>query len=89
MIKRILLAGTLGGITLICWTFVINAFFGFTSRIAMKPIPHESRVYQTLKENILAPGGYMCNPALTPSGVFPLHEPLIEAMKQDTNHETH
>jgi len=87
MFKRIFISGLLGGGVLILWMFVINAFFGFRSSIDMKQIPNERQVYQLLKENIVEPGGYVCNPPLTPAGVFPLDEPVFSIRYSGMGHE--
>lgn len=86
MLKRILISGLLGGIVLILWALVTNVFFGFKSSIDMKRIPNEGQVYQVLKENIVEPGGYVCNPPLTPSGVFPLDEPVFSIRYSGMGH---
>lgn len=66
---------------------VTNVFFGFRSKIEMKRIPNESQVYQVLKKNIVEPGGYVCNPPLTPVGVFPLDEPVFNIRYSGMGHE--
>ncbi len=53
----------------------------------MKQIPNEGQAYRVLKENIVEPGGYMCNPPLTPSGVFPLNEPVFNIRQSGMGHE--
>jgi len=87
MLKRILISGLLGGIVLILCALVSNILFGFKSRIDLKQIPNESQVYQVLKENIIEPGGYVCNPPLTPAGVFLLDEPAFGIRYSGMGHE--
>lgn len=87
MIKRIIISGVVGGMVLISWAIVTNVFFGFQSRIDMKRIPNEGQVYQILKENIVEPGGYVCNPPLTPAGIFPLNEPVFNIRYSGMGHE--
>jgi hypothetical protein len=77
MLKRILVSGALGGVALAVWTFVANAIFGFANRVEMNQIPNERAVYQVLRENIVTPGVYLANPALTPEGQFPPGEPVF------------
>ena len=86
MLKKIFISGLLGGIVLILWAFVANAILGFKSRIDMKQIPNESQVYQVLKENIVKPGGYMCNSPLTPAGTFPLEEQVFSIRYSGMGH---
>src|SRR3970040_2426110 len=76
MLRKVLVAGVLGGVVMIVWAFVVNGIFGFASSIAMKLVPDERAVYEVLKKNIVAPGRYVCNPAATPSG-FPLTRGLL------------
>lgn len=87
MFKRIILAGFLGWITLMVFVFVANGIFGFYSRIALNPVPDESRVYALLKETITEPGRYICNPALTSSGQFPTNEPVFSVLYGGVGHE--
>jgi len=71
MRKKVISAGLLGGVVLIAWTFVVNGILGFQARIEMKQIAAERVVYETLKEHIVDPGRYICNPELTAEGRFP------------------
>jgi hypothetical protein len=87
MLKRILLAGFLGWIVLVVCVFVANGIFGFYSRIALKRVPDESRVYGILKETIVEAGRYVCNPALTSSGQFPVNEPVFSILYGGVGHE--
>lgn len=87
MIKRIILAGVLGWITLMAVVFVANGIFGFYSRIAMKRVPDEPRVYALLKETITEPGRYICNPAVTPEAGFPAGEPVFSIAYGGVGHE--
>ena len=86
MWRKVVLAGVLGGAVMIVWAFVVNGMFWFTKNIAMKEIPDERAVYEVLKKNIVAPGRYVCNPALTPTG-FPLNEPVFGITYSGTGHE--
>lgn len=76
----------LGAVVMTVWAFVVNGMFWFTKDIAMKEIPDERAVYEVLKKNIVAPGRYVCNPALTPTGV-PLNEPVFGITYSGTGHE--
>jgi len=87
MIKRIILAGFLGWITLTAVVFVANGVFGFYSRIAMKKVPDEPRVYALLKETVSEPGRYVCNPPVTPGAGFPLGEPVFSITYGGVGHE--
>ena len=85
--KKIIRAGLPGGAVLILWTFLINGIFRFQANIDMKQIPAERRVYEMLKEHIVEPGRYICNPALTPNWRFPDGEPVFSVLYGGIGHE--
>lgn len=87
MLRKVLIAGVLGGFALMLWTFATNVFFEFNRKIDMKRIPNESSVHQVLRENLVEPGGYVCNPPLTPVGVFPGNEPVFSIRYSGMGHE--
>jgi len=87
MLRKVLISTVLGAIMLFVWTFVANAVFLFNLRVNMKPVFDERRVYQVLKESIVAPGHYVCNPALTSSGIFPSGEPVFAIQYSGFGHE--
>jgi hypothetical protein len=87
MIKRILVAGTLGFVVLWLWTAVLNVFFLFTVRVAMNRVADEPAVHRVLKENITAPGLYLVNPALTSERRFPDGEPVFAVSYSGMGHE--
>ena len=86
MLKKVIISGLLGWIVLAVWTFVANGIFGFRSRIDMRQIPDERRVYEILKENVVAPGRYVCNPAPSSSGFFPDEEPVFSIVYSGLGH---
>lgn len=88
MLKKVIIAGMLGGIVLIIWTFVVNVLFGFKSSLEMKQIPNERQVYEILKENIVDPGKYICNPELTAERPFPDGEPVFGVLYSGIGHES-
>jgi hypothetical protein len=88
MMKRVIGAGLLGGMVLIVWTFVVNGLFGLQASIDMKPIPAEQQVYRTLKEHIVHPGRYICNPGLDADGRFPPGEPVFSVIRGGMGHES-
>ena len=87
MLKKVIIAGLLGGLTLIIWAILIDGLFGFRYRIDMKKVPNEPQVYQILKENITEPGRYLCNPALTESNMFPENQPVFSILYGGMGHE--
>jgi hypothetical protein len=87
VVRRVILAGLLGGIVLMALTFVVNGIFGFRARIDMKQIPAERQVYELLKESITQPGRYVCNPELTSERRFPSGAPVFSVMYGGMGHE--
>jgi len=87
MLKKVIIAGLIGGLTLIIWAILIDGLFGFRYRIDMKKVPNEPQVYQILKENITEPGRYLCNPALTESNMFPENQPVFSILYGGMGHE--
>ncbi|HGJ65338.1 TPA: DUF1761 family protein [bacterium] len=87
MLKKVISAGLIGGLTLIIWAILINGFFGFKYSIDMKKVPNQPQVYQILKENITEPGRYLCNPALTESNMFPENQPVFSILYGGMGHE--
>jgi len=88
MFRKVGISAILGMIVLIVWGFVINGIFGFNSRINMKQISDERKVYETIKESIVEPGSYIVNPELTPSEVFPDGEPVFSLHYSGMGHES-
>lgn len=86
MVKRIVVAGLLGGLVMIGWTFVINGILGFRVAIDMNRIDNERLVYEVLKHNITKPGRYIFNPEMTEAG-FPAGEPVYSVLYGGSGHE--
>lgn len=87
MLKKVIIAGLLGGLTLLIWVFLINGIFGFRARIDMKSIANERQVYELLKANIVKPGRYICNPELTSSNNSTENEPVYSILYGGMGHE--
>jgi hypothetical protein len=87
MLRRTLLAGVLGGLTLLAWTFVVNAIFGFTLRVELNTVPNERAVYDVLAAAITTPGVYMVNPAVEPGIGFPAGRPVFGVRYSGFGHE--
>lgn len=87
MYKKVIIAGLLGGLTLMILTFLLNGVFSFRNRIDMKQVPNERQVYEILKQNIVYPGKYLCNPELTSSNTFPENEPVFSILYGGVGHE--
>jgi len=87
MTKKVIISGLLGTVVLIIWNILINGIFGFKSSIDMKQIPNERQVYAVLKENIVEPGRYTCNPEITPERRFAEGEPVFSVFYGGVGHE--
>ena len=88
MVKKVVIPGILGGFALMIFTFVVNGIFRFNVSVNMKQIPTERIVYETLKENIVEPGRYICNHELTSEGRFPEGEPVFSILYGGVGHES-
>jgi len=86
MSKRFLVAGVWGGVVLIVWVFVVDGLLGVKRSIEMRQVPNERVVYETLRQNIAEPGGYLCNPELTPDGVYPGEAPVFAIRYSGVGH---
>lgn len=86
MVKKVFVSGLLGGVVLITLTIIANVIFGFNSRMDMKQILNERQVYEILKENIIEPGRYICNPEVTSSAGFPEGEPVFSILYGGMGH---
>ena len=85
--KRVMIAGLLGALVLIVWTFTVNGIFRFKANIDMKQVPNEREVYEVLKENVTEPGRYVCNPEVTEDRRFPEGEPAFGILYGGMGHE--
>lgn len=87
MIKKVIIAGLAGGLTIIIWSFLVNGVLGLRHNVDMKEIPNERQVYELLKQSIANPGRYLCNPELTQSYTFPNNEPVYSIGYGGMGHE--
>jgi len=88
MMKNVITAGLLGCLVLVVWTFVVNGLLGFRSRLDMNPIAAEREVYELLKESIVVPGRYICNPEVSAEGSFPGDEPVYSVLYSGMGHDS-
>ena len=86
MQKQVIVAGVLGCIVIIVWGFVVNGLLGFKSGIDMNRLPDEQRVYKMLKETVVEPGRYSCDPEVTPGEGFPGDEPAFSILYSGIGH---
>jgi hypothetical protein len=85
--KKVITAGLLGALVLVCWTFLVNGIFGFQARIDMKTLPAERELHRILAGHVVEPGRYIVNPALTDEGRFPPGEPVYSVLYGGMGHE--
>ena len=86
MLKNVFLAGLLGALAMIVFSFLVNGVFGLHSRLNMKPLRTEREVYEVLKKEVTQPGHYICNPALTAEGRFPDSDPVFTIINSGFTH---
>ena len=86
--KKVIIAGLLGGLVLIIWSFVVNGLLGFGSSINMKQVQNERPVYEMLKENVTQPGRYVVKPEATTEGRFPDEDPVYSVLYSGMGHGT-
>ena len=85
--KNVIVAGLFGGVVMILLS-AASGILGFRARIDMKQIPAERQVYEVLKQNIIEPGRYICNPELTSERRFPGEAPVFSVLYSGMGHET-
>ena len=86
MARKVIVAGLLGGLVMIGWTFVVNGILGFRVAVEMNEIPHERQVYEVLRARVTEPGRYICNPGPTENG-YPPGEPVFSVLYGGVGHE--
>jgi hypothetical protein len=74
-LKRIILAGLLGGVVLAVWFVTVDGFLGFKRGIEMNQLADERTVYAFLVERMPEPGRYVVNPEVSPDRAFPGEDP--------------
>jgi hypothetical protein len=62
---------------MVVWLVVVDGILGFTRNIEMNQLPDERAVYTFLTQQVAEPGGYVCNPEITPAQEFPGDEPIF------------
>jgi len=87
MAKRVIVSGVMGAIVLIIWAFVANALLGLRSGIDMRSVSNERQVYDVLRDNIVAPGGYIVNPPPSQSGDLVPGQPVFSIRYSGVGHE--
>ncbi len=86
MIKRVLLAGLAGGLVLIAWAFVANAFFGLSARLLMNQVRDEGFIFSVLVAAVPGPGVYIVNPPIEGPEGFAPDAPVFSVLAGDVGH---
>jgi hypothetical protein len=84
--KRIILAGLLGGAVFLVWFIIIDGILGFKRGIEMKQLINERWVYTFLSEHVTEPGRYVCNPEVLPEQGFPGEDPIFVVQYSGLGH---
>jgi hypothetical protein len=86
-VRRVLLAGLLGGIVMLAWLVVADGILGFKRSVDMRQIPKERDVYTFLAEHVTEPGRYACNPEVLPEQRYPGHDPIFAVQYSGLGHD--
>jgi hypothetical protein len=85
-VKRVILAGLLGGVVLVVWFVIVDGFVGFKRGIEMNQLADERAVYAFLVEHVPEPGRYVCNPEISPDRGFPGDDPVFAVQYSGLGH---
>jgi hypothetical protein len=85
-LKRVILAGLLGGVVLVVWFVIVDGFLGFKRGIEMNQLSDERVVYTFLLEHVTEPGRYVVNPAVSPNQAYPGNEPIFAVQYSGLGH---
>lgn len=84
--KRVILAGLLGGVVLVVWFVIVAGLMGFKRGIEMSELADERAVYAFLVEHVPEPGRYVVNPEISPGEGFPGDEPVFAVQYSGLGH---
>jgi len=85
--KRVLLAGLLGGLVFLASFMIVDGLLGFKRGIEMNELSNERLVYRFLKEQVKEPGRYVCNPEILPEQGFPGDAPIFIVQYSGLGHD--
>lgn len=85
--KRVILAGLVGGLVMIVWLVVADGILGLRRGIDMTQVPHERAVYGFLVEHVTEPGRYVVNPEVIPGQGFPGGDPIFAVHYTGLGHD--
>lgn len=85
--KRIVIAGLLGGVIFFAWFIIVDGILGFKRSIEMNQLSNERSVYDFLVEKVTEPGRYVCNPEILPEQRFPGDDPIFVVHYSGLGHD--
>lgn len=85
-LKKVIVAGLLGGVVLVIWFVVIDGFLAFKRGIEMHQLADERAVYAFLVENVPGPGRYVVNPEVSADQAFPGDDPVFAVQYSGLGH---
>ena len=85
-LKRVIVAGLLGGVVLVIWFVVVDGVLGFKREIEMNQLADERAVYAFLVENVPEPGRYVVNPEISPDRAYPGDDPIFAVQYSGLGH---
>jgi hypothetical protein len=85
-LKRIILAGLLGGVVLLVWFVIVDGLLGFKRGIEMSELGDERAVYAFLVQHVREPGRYVVNPEILPEQRFPGDDPVFAVQYSGLGH---
>ncbi len=74
--RRVMLAGLLGGLVMMSWLIVVDGLLGLRRGIDTHQLQDEREVYDFLAEHVTEPGRYVLNPEVVQGQGFPGEEPI-------------
>ena len=91
MIKKLLVGGLLGGLTLLAAAVVSSSILPYRHEITMKRIPDERLVHEVLRQSLVEHGRYVCllGPPLQEQGGGEAYEnPVFSIHHNGLGHES-
>jgi hypothetical protein len=85
-LRRVLIAGLVGGIVLIAWFVVADGILGFKRSVEMSSLGEEREVYAFLAQHVTTPGRYVCNPEVSPGAGYPGDAPIFAVQYSGLGH---
>jgi hypothetical protein len=85
--KKVMLAGLLGGLAMIAWLILVDGILGFKRGIDMNRLQEEREVYGFLLEHVAEPGRYVVNPEVVPEQGFPGGDPIFAVHYTGLGHQ--